>query len=95
LDDAVGAHTFQATRHNIYPIIYLTPKRKLEFTVCFQYVINTVDTLRKMVIMKEEDKKRDAVLKNMLNTPPETNKEMLERRKKERKQKARDSLKCL
>ncbi len=39
------------------------------------------------------EEKRDAVLKKMLNTPPESNKEMVERREKERKEKARDSLK--
>ncbi len=39
------------------------------------------------------EEKRDAVLKKMLNTPPESNKEMVERRKKERKEKARESLK--
>lgn len=42
--------------------------------------------------MNEEDEKRDAVLKNMLNTKPETNEEFKERREKERKDKTRKSL---
>ena len=41
----------------------------------------------------ENDEKRDEVLKSMLNTPPETNKEFKERREKERKEKAKDILK--
>lgn len=39
------------------------------------------------------EEKRDAVLKKMLKTPPESNQDMIKRREQERKQKARDSLK--
>ncbi len=42
---------------------------------------------------QEDEKKRDSVLKRMMTMSPESNKDMAERRNKERKQKARDSLK--
>ena len=39
-----------------------------------------------------DENKRDAVLKKMLNTPPESNKEMVERRERERVDKAKGNL---
>jgi len=42
--------------------------------------------------MTKDEDKRDKALKRMLNTPPESNKEMVVRREKERKEKARNSL---
>ncbi len=41
---------------------------------------------------KENDNSRDKVLKRMLNTPPETKEDMMERRRNERRRKARKTL---
>lgn len=41
----------------------------------------------------QEDQKRDAVLKRMMSMAPETNGELVKRRKKERKERAKESLK--